>query len=299
MSGASIARSAPLPKAPSRSPLRLLAKRVVTHHLGRFGIAIVMLVMLVALFADVIAPFSPTKMGAGPLLSPPSAQNLFGTDQLGRDLYSQVIYGTRSSLWVVGLAVAISFSVGSIFGMLSGYLGGWVDAVIMRVADALLAIPALIFALAIVAVLGASLTNTMLAIAFVNVAGFARLVRGEVLSLRSQPYIQAVQLQGFSVARILTFHIWPNVLGNVVVYASLAASQALITEAGLSFLGLGVQPPDPAWGRMVAAGLTYYQYWWVSFFPGAAIFLVVIALNFLGDAIRDSTDRRLIGSDPE
>jgi peptide/nickel transport system permease protein len=198
---------------------------------------------------------------------------------------------------VVALAVLIALLAGSVLGLISGFMGGVADAIIMRIADAMLAIPALILTLAIVAWLGPNLTNTMLAIAIVNISGFARLVRGEVLSIRAQPYIQAARLQGFSTLRIIARHVWPNVTGNVIVYASLAASQALITEAGLSFLGLGVQPPAPSWGRMVATGIDYYQYWWMSFFPGAAIFLVVIALNFLGDTIRDVSDKRLSGSD--
>ena len=289
--------SAALDQGKSRSPLRLTLVRVATHRLGACGIVIVVLLILCAIFADVIAPYSPIALGAGPIKSPPSAQNWFGTDQLGRDLFSQIVYGSRSSLWVVGLAISIALVVGSVLGLFAGYLGGWVDAVVMRTTDSLLAIPALILALAIVATLGPNLTNTMLAIAVVNIAGFARLVRGEVLSLRGQPYVQAARLQGFSNSRIVAFHIWPNVIGNVIVFTSITASQALITEASLSFLGLGVQPPNPAWGRMVAIGLKYYQYWWMSFFPGVAIFLVVIALNFFGDAVRDATDQRLMGSD--
>ncbi len=279
-----------------QSPMRLAFKRLLTHRLGIIGIVILTLLVLTAIFADVIAPFSPIAMGSGPLRAPPNAINFFGTDQLGRDVFSQTIYGSRLSLWVVALAVLIALVIGSVFGMISGYVGGVTDAVIMRITDAMLAIPPLILALAIVAWLGPNLTNTMLSIAIVNISGFARLVRGEVLSLRSQPYIQAAKLQGFSNTRIIARHVWPNVTGNVMVFASLMASQALITEAGLSFLGLGVQPPNPSWGRMIATGMEYYQYWWMSFFPGAAIFLVVIALNFLGDAVRDVSDKRLYSS---
>lgn len=286
-----------LPASPPQSPARMVLRRLVSSPLGLIGICILLALVLAAIFADVVAPFSPTQMGAGPLRSPPNSTNLFGTDQLGRDVFSQTVHGARLSLWIVALAVSIAFAAGSIFGLLAGYLGGLADAVIMRIADAMLAIPALILALAIVAWLGPNLTNTMLAIAIVNISGFARLVRGEVLSVRSQPFIKAAHLQGFSILRIITRHVWPNVTGNVIVFASLTASQALITEAGLSFLGLGVQPPNPSWGRMVATGIDYYQHWWMSFFPGAAIFLVVIALNFLGDAIRDASDKRMSGSD--
>lgn len=281
-----------------RSPLRAASVRVLTHRLGAVGLAIALVLVLAAVLADWIAPFAPTQMGAGPIRAAPNAVNWFGTDQLGRDIFSQTVHGARTSLWVVSLAVGISLVAGSLAGLVAGYLGGVVETVIMRITDALLAIPALILALAIVAWLGPNLTNTMLAIAIVNIAGFARLVRGEVLALRSRAFVQAAVLQGFSDLRIILRHIWPNVAGNVMVYASLTASQALISEASLSFLGLGVQPPDPSWGRMISTGMEYYTSWWMSFFPGAAIFLVVIALNFLGDAIRDATDRRLSGSDP-
>lgn len=281
----------------SQSPFRRVLRRVVSSPLGLIGVAIIALLILTAIFASAIAPFLPTQMGAGPLRSPPSLRNLFGTDQLGRDVFSQTVYGARLSLWVVGLAVLLAFVLGSAFGLIAGFVGGFVDSIIMRVADAMLAIPAIILALAIVSWLGPDLTNTMLAIAIVNISAFARLVRGEVLSIRSQPFIEATRLQGFSNLRIIARHVWPNVTGNVLVFASLTASQALITEAGLSFLGLGVQPPNPSWGRMVATGIDYYQYWWMSFFPGAAIFVVVISLNFLGDAFRDAADKRLTGSD--
>jgi peptide/nickel transport system permease protein len=282
-----------LPQSPARRALR----RLLGNPLGLTGIVILALLVLTAIFADLLAPYSPIQMGAGPLRSPPTLKNLFGTDQLGRDILSQTIHGARLSLWIVTLAISIAFAAGSVLGLVAGYLGGLADAVIMRIADAMLAIPGIILALAIVAWLGPNLTNTMLAIAMVNISGFARLVRGEVLGVRSQPFIQAARLQGFSNLRIISRHIWPNITGNVVVFASLTASQALITEAGLSFLGLGVQPPNPSWGRMVATGIDYYQHWWMSFFPGAAIFLVVIALNFLGDAVRDASDKRLSGSD--
>lgn len=285
-------------RAAPRPPWRRTLAGVLSHRLGAVGLALAVLLVLTAVFAPWIAPFGPTEMGAGPIRAAPNAVNLFGTDQLGRDILSQTVHGARTSLWVVTLAVGISMVAGSLAGLGAGYLGGAVEAVIMRVTDALLAIPALILALAIVAWLGPSLTNTMLAIAIVNIAGFARLVRGEVLALRARPFVQAAVLQGFSDLRIILRHIWPNVAGNVLVYASLTASQALISEASLSFLGLGVQPPDPSWGRMISTGMQFYTSWWMSFFPGAAIFLVVIALNFLGDAIRDATDRRLAGSDP-
>lgn len=251
-----------------------------------------------AVLGPSLVPYDPIATDTAVALQPPSAAHWFGTDQLGRDIFSQTVHGARTSLWVVSLAVGISLVAGSLAGLVAGYLGGVVETVIMRITDALLAIPALILALAIVAWLGPNLTNTMLAIAIVNIAGFARLVRGEVLALRSRAFVQAAVLQGFSDLRIILRHIWPNVAGNVMVYASLTASQALISEASLSFLGLGVQPPDPSWGRMISTGMEYYTSWWMSFFPGAAIFLVVIALNFLGDAIRDATDRRLSGSDP-
>jgi peptide/nickel transport system permease protein len=277
---------------PSRSPTRELLRRVLTHRLGLTGVVVFLLVVSVCLLASVLAPYSPTQMATGPILQPPSAQFWFGTDELGRDVLSRVLYGGRISIQLVAIAVALAFCTGSALGIVSGYFGGVVDAVIMRLTDAMLAFPALILALSIIALLGPSMLNAMIAVAIINVSGFARLVRGEVLAVRNVDFVRAAYVLGASDIRIMVRHVLPNVTGNLIVFGSLTASQALITESGLSFLGLGAQPPQPSWGLMIATGVKYTQFWWMSFFPGAAIFLVVLALNFVGDAVRDSLDAR-------
>jgi peptide/nickel transport system permease protein len=263
------------------------------HPLGRLGVLLLALLVFCAVFAPWIAPYDPASLDYEAILSPPGPSHWFGTDEIGRDILSRVLYGARVSLQVVGVSIGGAMIIGSAIGLLSGFLGGRVDAVIMRIMDGLLAFPMLVLALAIVAVLGPDLINAMIAIAVVNIPGFARLVRGEVLVVRELEYVQAARVLGASPLRLMARHVWPNVSGNVIVYASLKASAALITESALSFLGLGVRPPTPSWGQMVATGMDYFQSWWLSFFPGLAIFLTVLALNFLGDGLRDVLDPRL------
>jgi peptide/nickel transport system permease protein len=287
------AARAPSAKAPrSASPGRILLGRVLAHRLGGIGVALLLLVVLASLAAPLLALHPPTRVAAGPILGPPSAGFWFGTDELGRDIFSRVLYGGRTSLQLVGFAVLLAFAAGATLGTMSGFFGGLVDAVIMRITDAMLAFPALILALSVIALLGPSIVNAMIAVAIINVSGFTRLVRGEVLSVRGLDYVRAAHVLGYGDGRIMLRHVFPNIVGNLVVFGSLTASQALITESGLSFLGLGAQPPFPSWGLMIATGVQYGQYWWMSFFPGLAIFVVVLALNFIGDAVRDSLDAR-------
>lgn len=276
-----------------RSPGTIILWRVLTSWQGQFGVAVLAVIVALGLMAPWIAPYSPTDINPDAFSMPPSAAHLFGADEIGRDVLSRVLHGATVSLQVVVFAIGLALVVGSLLGLISGWLGGRWDALIMRVMDAFLAFPLLVLALSIVAVLGPDLMNAMLAIAITKMPGFARLVRAEVLSLREVDYVVAAQAAGAGPWRILFRHIWPNVSGNVIVYGSLSASQALITESALSFLGLGVQPPTPSWGYMVATGIQFYQSWWMSFFPGLAIFLTVLALNFLGDAVRDAFDARL------
>lgn len=278
---------------PPRSPTAIFMRRVAASWQGVFGIAVLSIIVLLGLLAPWIAPYSPTEIDPENFSGPPSAAHWFGTDEIGRDVLSRVLHGATVSLQVVVFSVGIALVVGSILGLVSGWLGGRWDALIMRIMDAFLAFPLLVLALSIVAVLGPDLMNAMLAIAITKMPGFARLVRAEVLSLREIDYVGAARAAGAGPIHILTRHIWPNVSGNVIVYGSLSASQALITESALSFLGLGVQPPTPSWGYMVATGIQFYQSWWMSFFPGLAIFLTVLAFNFLGDAVRDAFDSRL------
>ncbi len=278
-----------------RSPTAIFVRRVLTSWQGAFGVSVLAFIVSMGLLAPLIQPYSPLDIDPDNFMGPPSHTHWFGTDEVGRDILSRVLSGATVSLQVVTLSIGLALIAGSVLGMLSGWLGGVWDAVIMRVMDAFLAFPLLVLALAIVAVLGPDLMNAMLAIAITKTPGFARLVRSEVLSLREVEYVKAARAAGASPVRILARHIWPNVSGNVVVYGSLSASQALITESALSFLGLGVQPPIPSWGYMVATGIQFYQAWWMSFFPGLAIFLTVLAFNFLGDAVRDALDARLGG----
>ncbi|WP_108660936.1 ABC transporter permease [Acuticoccus kandeliae] len=276
-----------------RSPTAIFIRRVLSSWQGVFGVTFISLVIFIGIFAPWLAPYSPIEMDYDAIMAPPSAAHWLGTDEIGRDLLSRVMSGATVSLQVVVFAVGVALLIGSTLGLIAGWLGGAWDAFIMRVMDAFLAFPLLVLALSIVAVLGPDLMNAMLAIAVTKAPGFARLVRSEVLSLRTVDYVKAARAAGASDRRILVRHIWPNVSGNVIVYGSLAASQALITESALSFLGLGVQPPTPSWGYMVATGIQFWQAWWMSFFPGLAIFLTVLSFNFLGDAVRDALDTRL------
>jgi len=263
------------------------------HRLGRAGVLIVLTLVIAAVGARFFAPYDPTEIHYDHILTPPDSRFWLGTDELGRDIFSRIVFGARVSLQVVAAAVALSLVLGAAIGLLSGYARGRLDDVAMRIMDGLMAFPALVLALAIIAVLGPDLFNAMIAIAIVNTPGFARLVRGETLVVRELDYVQAARAMGASPLRIVTRHVWPSVSGNVLVYASLKASAALITESALSFLGLGVQPPTPSWGYMLATGMQYTDAWWMSIFPGLVIFVTVLGLNLIGDAARDVIDPRV------
>ena len=271
-----------------------LIRSVLRQVQGAIGIVLLVGLVLMAILAPIVAPFDPEHVDVEKILNPPNSMHWLGTDELGRDIMSRIIYGSRVTLQVVFVAVALSLIVGSILGFAAGYLGKAWDAIIMRVMDALLAIPPLILALAIIAALGPDLWNTALAISLAKLGMFARLVRGEVLSLKSMEFVKAARAVGASSTRISVKHIWPNAAGNVIVFSAVIASSALIIESALSFLGLGAQPPTPSWGYMVSTGMQHWTLWWMSIFPGAAIFLAILSFNFLGDALRDVMDRRLV-----
>lgn len=273
-----------------------LIRSVLRQVQGAIGIVLLVTLVLMAILAPIVAPFDPEHVDVEKILNPPNGMHWLGTDELGRDIMSRIIYGSRVTLQVVFVAVALSLIVGSILGFTAGYLGKAWDAIIMRVMDALLAIPPLILALTIIAALGPDLWNTALAISIAKLGMFARLVRGEVLSLKSMEYVKAARAVGASSIRISVKHIWPNAAGNVIVFSAVIASSALIIESALSFLGLGAQPPTPSWGYMVSTGMQYWTLWWMSIFPGAAIFLAILSFNFLGDALRDVMDRRLMAA---
>jgi peptide/nickel transport system permease protein len=245
--------------------------------------------VLVAIFAPLIAPHDPLAQIFPPSQSPSSA-HLFGTDELGRDVLSRVIYGSRISVPIALLLVTCAALIGGLIGGLAGYFRGLVDGVSMRVVDLFFAFPAIILAMVVAAVLGRGLRNAALAIVIVAWPAYARVVRGLVLTVGDSEYVQSARLLGSSARRTLFRDVVPNVAGPVVVLATLDLASAILLLAGLSFLGLGAQPPDAEWGSMVAEGAQYFQWWWIGTFPGLAIFTAVLAFNFLGDSLRDFFD---------
>jgi peptide/nickel transport system permease protein len=274
----------------------MFVRKLLQQKLAWIGVLICLVVILAAIFAEVLAPYDPSESHYEAILSAPSVQFWLGTDEIGRDILSRVIYGARVSIQVALVSIALAIVLGSMLGMIAGYFGGWIDHVVMRVMDGMLAFPMLVLALGIIAVLGPSLLNTTLAITIINVPSFARLVRAQVLVVRKLDFVLAARALGAGDLRIMLRHVWPSVVGNLIVYASLRASTAIITESSLSFLGLGAQPPTPSWGQMLSTAMQYWDAWWMSVFPGIAIFITVIALNFLGDSLRDTLDARLPGS---
>jgi len=265
--------------------------------LGAFGAVIIFLMIFAAVFAPVISPQDPARISRNKLQGP-TAQHWLGTDQLGRDMYSRIVYGARVSLFVGFMGTVLGVGIGSLIGLAGGYFGGKLDMVLMRFTDAVQAFPGLILALAIVAALGPGLTNAFIAISITLLARPARVVRGSVLSAKATPWVEAAHTVGASHARIMFRHILPNVFAPIIVLASLVLGIAILIEASLSFLGLGVLPPTPAWGSMLSrAGSGYFEtYPHLAIIPGVAISLAVFAFNLFGDALRDVLDPRLRGS---
>jgi peptide/nickel transport system permease protein len=264
---------------------------LLTNRLAAAGLVILVLLLLVAVFADQLARYPINATDVTRRFASPSADHWFGTDDLGRDVYSRVVMGSRVSLQVGAVAVGISLVAGTLIGLIAGYRGGWLDALAMRTMDVLFSFPVVLLAIALVAVLGPSLRNTMIAVGVVFTPIFARVVRGSVLSVREELYVRAVRSLGASDWRIVSRHVLPNVAAPIIVQASLSLAFAILTEAALSYVGVGVQPPRPAWGYMLADAQRFMaQGWWLSVFPGAAIFLTVMAFNVLGDGLRDALD---------
>ncbi len=267
----------------------------LTHaRLAGVGLVITIGFVLSALFAPAISPYSPTKQQMTNALQPPSREHILGTDELGRDMFSRILYGGQASLEVGFLSVGMALFVGVTLGLIAGYWSNsWIERLIMRVMDALLAFPALVLALAFVAALGPGLNNAILAIGIVYIPTYARLTRGQVLSAKEREYIQAARTVGASDARIIVRHLLPNVSSPLIVQTSLGFATAILAEAALSFLGLGVQPPTPSWGEMLNGARGYLEIDpWLIIGPGAAIFLAVLGFNFIGDGIRDVLDPR-------
>lgn len=288
---------APRPAGPAETPgqtartgtLRMLLSNRVTAA----GLAVLVVVVLLAVLGRWIAPYGANDIDVVNALQPPSGAHLFGTDELGRDVFSRVVLSARISLTVGLVAVGLALVVGVGLGLVAGFYGGWLDTVVMRGADVLFAFPILLLAMAIVAVLGPGLGTAMIAIGVVYTPVFARITRASTLAVREELYVKASRAVGASDGLILRRHVLPNIMGPVTVQTSLSLAFAILSEAALSFLGLGVQPPEPSWGRMLYDAQAFvYDAWWMSVFPGLAIFLTVLAFNLVGDGMRDVLDPR-------
>lgn len=277
-------------KNPMVSDERILGK-VWGNKKARYSFSVLLLLILMGIIGPWISPHDPTKPFYDALLTGPSKEHFLGTDAIGRDVFSRLIYGTRVTLMVAVMSVSITFITGTFIGLISAFMGGMVDNFLMRIMDILLAIPSIIMAMAIVAVLGPSLTNAMIAVGIAGIPNFARLTRGAALTVKSSGYVEASHALGSSKAWIIFYQFLPNILSTLLVYTTLHIGIAILDTAGLSFIGLGAQPPTAEWGTMLSEGKEYIRdAWWLSTFPGIAITIVVFTVNILGDALRDIFD---------
>jgi peptide/nickel transport system permease protein len=269
-------------------------RRFSANRLALVGLLIILGLVAIAALAGVLAPYSATVGDlAGSRLLPPSAEHWLGTDDLGRDIYSRILFGSRWTLYVVVLVAIIAAPIGLLVGTIAGYAGGWIDTVLMRITDIFLAFPKLVLALAFVAALGPGIENAVLAIAITSWPPYARIARAETLTVRNSDYIKAVQLMGASPFRIVLRHIMPLCISSLIVRVTLDMAGIILTAAGLGFLGLGAQPPLPEWGAMIASGRRFVlDQWWVAGAPGFAILIVSLGFNLLGDGLRDALDPR-------
>lgn len=272
---------------------RIVRRQLKRNKGAMFGLYIVIALILVAVFAPWIAPYDPVAVSSDAMQGP-SLSHLSGTDVYGRDVLSRVIHGSRFSLWIGVISVSIGLIVGVSVGVIGGYFGGKIDAVIVMLTDAMLAFPSILLALAVIAVLGPGLRNVMIAVGISSIPRYARLARSTTLSLREELYVEGARAIGAGSTRIMLRHIIPNIIGPIVVLATLSLPTAILTAAGLSYLGLGAQPPTPEWGLLVSDGRKYLRHaWWISTFPGIAIMITVLSVNLLGDGLRDANDPRL------
>ena len=279
--------------APQRSPTFRALQTLFERPSAVIGLVVIALFVLLAVFAPLIAPYDPIATSWSTVRKAPSAAHWFGTDELGRDILSRVIYGTRASLLAGVISVSIAISIGVPLGLLAGYSGGFIDALISRITDAMLACPALILAIALAAFLGPSLTNAMIAIGVTATPIFIRLTRGQTINVKVENYIEAAEAIGNSSLRIALRHVLPNVIPALLVQVTLAIAAAILAEAALSFLGLGQQPPAPSWGSMLNSAQRFLTSApWMAFWPGLSIFLIVMSFNLLGDGLRDALDPR-------
>jgi len=279
-------------KAESLTPEVL--RRLSRNKGAMLGGAVVLLLIFCAAFATWVAPYDPIKIYPKEALQPPSLSHLAGTDPFGRDILSRIIFGARISLQVGLISVGIAGFFGGLLGLCAGYYGGWLDQVVMFVVNILLAFPGILLALAIMAMLGPSLFNVMIAVGISSIPAYIRLVRGSVLSIKENVYIESARVVGCSDARIILRHILPNVVAPVIVLSTLGVGSAILVGASVSYLGMGAQPPTPEWGLMINQVRAYLRIaWWMATFPGLAIMITVLALNLLGDGLRDALDPRL------
>jgi peptide/nickel transport system permease protein len=278
----------------SRGLWRDAFRRLLRNPGSVAGLIILIALALMGIFAPAIAPAEPNVMVATDALHGPSTKYPFGTDQFGRDILSRIMHGARLSFQVGFVAVSIAFVCGVLLGVVAGYYGGWIDAIIGILIDIMLAFPGILLALAIVAILGPSLLNLMVAVGIAEIPRYTRLIRGQVLSARGLQYVDAARVIGAGDPAIMFRHILPNVLAPAIVLATLGIGGAILVGAALSFLGLGAKPPTAEWGAMLSAGRNYLQQaWWITFFPGLAIMVAVLSINLLGDGLRDALDPRL------
>jgi peptide/nickel transport system permease protein len=276
-----------------QSPARRALRRLLRRKGAVVGLVVIAVMIVLALLAPLLAPYDPIATSWTLVRKPPSALHWFGTDDLGRDILSRVIYGTRASLMAGAISVGIAFGVGVPVGLLSGYRGGFVDALISRITDAMLACPFLILAIALAAFLGPSLSNAMIAIGITTTPIFVRLTRGQTLNVKVEDYVEAARAVGTPPWRIAQMHILPNIMPALLVQATLSIAAAIIAEAALSFLGLGQQPPAPSWGSMLNAAQRFLTNApWMAIWPGLGIFLLVLSFNLVGDGLRDALDPR-------
>ena len=276
------------------SPLHDMWVRLKRNKLALFGLFLVVSLIVIAIFAGIIAPYDPVQIALKESLKPPSFSHLMGTDVLGRDVFSRIIYGTRASLVIGVVATSISLVIGVIVGAISGYYGGWIDSIMMRITDIFFAFPFFLLAIAIMTFLGPSFINVFIALGIVGWTNYARLVRGQVISVKESDYVEAAHAVGAKDLRIIWKHVLPNTLAPIIVYTTMNVGGVILSEAGLSFLGIGVQPPAPSWGLMLSEASNFiFNAPWMVIWPGVAIFLTVLGYNLLGDGLRDALDPRM------
>jgi ABC-type dipeptide/oligopeptide/nickel transport system permease subunit len=281
-------------QVPVDSPSRRVVRKLAHHPTGLVSTAGLVALIIVTVLAPWLAPYDPQAMNFEALFSPPSLAHPFGTDELGRDMLSRVIWGGRESLWVGVVGSLIALGGGIILGLVAGYYGRWLDMGIMRLMDIMLAFPAILLMISIIGALGPSLQTVLIAVGIALIPGYARLVRGSVLAAREQEYVLAARVLGVRNGAIMLKHILPNVIGPVIVYGTLGLGSSILITAGLSYIGLGAQPPTSEWGALLNSGKSHMRdAWWISVFPGVAIFVAVLCVNLLGDALRDALDVKM------